>query len=68
MSQYVTVKCPVCMSTSYLQATSITSDEFLCPVCSEGEIKSHAEPFLSEGGSKIPFNWEDLKIIIDISR
>ena len=69
MSTYVTVKCPRCMSTSQLQVTSITNDEFLCPVCSEGEIRSKAESWTVYGGDfKIPFKWEDLIIIYRASR
>jgi hypothetical protein len=69
MSTYVTVKCPRCMSTSQLQLTSITSDEFFCPVCSEGEIKSQVELRGLYGGErKIPFARKDLIVIYSASR
>jgi predicted RNA-binding Zn-ribbon protein involved in translation (DUF1610 family) len=69
MSKYVTVKCPRCMSTSQLQATSITGNAFLCPVCSEGEIKSQDEPRrIYAGDRRIAFVWKDLIIIYSTSR
>jgi hypothetical protein len=64
MSKYMIVKCPRCMSISQLHETSIFSDFFLCPVCSEGEIHSHPQMQMTRGGDCwMPFAWDDLIII-----
>jgi hypothetical protein len=64
MSVYVTVSCPRCMSTSHLPAASLTVDGFLCPVCSEGEIRSgFGFRMVGWGDFKIPFDWKDLAVI-----
>jgi recombinational DNA repair protein (RecF pathway) len=69
MSKYVTVKCPRCISTIQLQATSIMSDTFLCPVCSEGEIEFNIEPKrIYRYERKIPFEWEDLLTVYSASQ
>lgn len=40
MSQgYLVVKCDTCGSTAQLMTERVRSDEFLCPVCLEGEIE-----------------------------
>ena len=44
MSTYVIIKCPRCLSTSLVKITSSANEDFICPVCSEGQIKSPAEP------------------------
>jgi hypothetical protein len=39
-NKFISVKCPSCMSISQLQAQSMRSDIFFCPVCETGEIRN----------------------------
>jgi ribosomal protein S27E len=69
MSTYVIVKCPRCLSTSLVKITSAANEDFICPVCSEGQIESPTRPDnLSGGEYKIPLLWEDLAVLWPTSR
>jgi len=69
MSTYIIVKCPRCLSTSLVKLTSAANEDFICPVCSEGQIESPAKPdYLSGGEYKIPLLSEDLVLLWPNSR
>ena len=66
---YVTVRCPSCLSVSQLKTDSIRSEVFFCPVCEDGEIEYHPEPprvFHDE--NRLSLEWQDLVTVYSAAR
>jgi hypothetical protein len=53
-NRYVNVHCPTCNSHIRLNAKSVRSDAFYCPVCEQGEIQARDTNLIQFPKSRTP--------------